>query len=354
MRSTRSLALPLAVCLAAAACGRDGQNPFSRTPVATVPAEPDIQGMYGATGSDNVRVVPVEIEVPHLPAGWDGIRIAAISDFQLGLWADNERVASAAVAKAIAANPDVVVLLGDYVARGEDYTPLDRILAPLKGRPVFAILGTADAADDTNGEPDSVAIRTVAALTRNGVQVLRNTRAPLTRNGSTAYIAGLDPYVARRPDWRQAEIFNGMVGAPSTPVVLSHLAAVGPRIPEGKWPAIIAGHAFCGRVEVPGTPRLSWINTEVFPVANGSPTQRIYRMNGNTLFVTCGIGYSFVPVRYGAPPEVALITLRPALDVKADSAKTPQQPNIDSLVQTYQARRDTARKQEAPPEAPVD
>src|SRR3712207_7407144 len=56
----------------------------------------------------------------------DALPISAISDFNLGLWADNERVAAAAVRRAIESRADVFVLLGDYVARGGDHAALER------------------------------------------------------------------------------------------------------------------------------------------------------------------------------------------------------------------------------------
>ncbi|MDB4949312.1 MAG: Metallophosphoesterase [Gemmatimonadetes bacterium] len=351
MRSLlRSTAVPfLAVLLAplAAACRGDAAKAAAHEERLAASDSVVTDSLYGARGADNVRVVPVEIEVRDLPAGWDGIRIAALSDFQLGLWPDNENVAAAAVRKALDAKPDLVVLLGDYVARGGDYGALDRILAPLRGHTVMAVLGHTDESDDPQASTDTLRDRTMQALTRNGVQVLRNARAPFFRNGDTAYVAGLAPFVARKGEDVQAAIFAGIPGGPRTPVVLSHMAAVAARIPDGKWPAILAGHAFCGRVEVPGTPRLAWINTEVLPIANGSPTQRTYRIHDNALFITCGVGYSFLPARFATPPEVALVTLRRVGSVaKPDSAHAAQAANLDSLADAVQ-RRTAARNDSA-------
>jgi predicted MPP superfamily phosphohydrolase len=303
--------------------------------------------LYGATGAENVRVVPVEIEVRDLPPGLDGTRIAVLSDFQMGLWPDNEKVAAAAVRKALAARPDVFVLLGDYVARGGDYGAIERVLAPLRGRPVMAVLGHTDEVDDPEATTDSLRDRTVQALTRAGVQVLRNSRGSFVRGRDTGYVAGLAPFVARKGDDTQAAIYAGIPSGPRTAVVLSHMAAVAPRIPEGKWPVILSGHAFCGPVEVPGTPRLSWINTEVLPIANGSPTQRTYRINGHALFITCGLGYSFLPARFSTPPEVALVTLRSVPSTpRPDSAHAAAAANLDSLADAVQ-RRTAARDDSA-------
>lgn len=320
--------------LAPAACGRGEGDGDARDDAAQVIDSARI--VYGATGADNVRVVPVEIEVPGLPAGWEGMKIAALSDFHLGMWEGNTETARAAVERAVAEKPDAYVLLGDYVASGGDYAALDRVLAPLRGKPVFAVLGDRDV-QERSEKPDSGAIRIREALRRNGVQVLENRRAPLGRRGDTAYIAGIDPYTARRPDWRRAEIFGGIPGGGNTPLLLAHMPVAAVTLPTDKYPAMVAGHTFCGQVEVPGTPRLSWLNSEVFPGTENPGSTRIYRIRGTTLFVTCGLGFNYVPVRFGAPPEVAMITLRGVGgdEEEADTAQAPAGVNVDSLIQTF-------------------
>ena len=343
MRSTRrSLRSFVFLSLLLAACGGDGERAARRAEPPADSAgqadEGDPRALYGVPASENVQVTPVEIEVPGLPPGWSGMTVAAVSDLRLGLWPDNERVAHAAMQRAAALRPDLVVLLGDYVARGSDYGALDRVLAPLRGRRVLAVLGHDDQIEDPE-EPDTAMARTIQALERNGVQVLRNARVAVGRGGDTAYVAGTEPYVARRPEWRRAEIYGGIPGAPQTVLLLSHMPVNAVTLPTNKYPVVLAGHTFCGSVEVPGTPRLTWVNSEVFPNTAQPSKTRIYRVRGSTLFVTCGVGYSFVPVRYGHPPEVALITLRgvggPAA---ADTTGRPAEANLDSLIQSYQQR----------------
>ena len=334
MRSTLRTLFPVVLLALAPACGREVRSAES-APVKTSTVE-DPRVLYGATASENIRVVPVEIEVRDLPNGWNGMRIATLSDFELGLWPDNETVAIAAVRRAVAEKPDVIVLLGDYVARGGDYTALDRVLAPLRGIPAFAVLGHTDEVDNSE-DVDSARILTTQALSRNGVRVLRNGRAPLGRNGDTAYIAGVEPFMPRKLDWEQAAIYGTIPGGPRTPVLLAHFPATGQTVPRDKYAAVLTGHTNCGRVEVPGTPRLTWVNTELFPGTPDPATRRIYRVRGSTLFITCGLGHSYVPVRFSAPPEVAIVTLRGfGSGAKADSASAPAGANVDSLIQVYQ------------------
>jgi hypothetical protein len=205
------------------------------------------------------------------------------------------------------------------------------------------VLGTADEVEDPQA-PDTVRARIVQALSNAGVRVLRNERGRVVRNGDTAFIAGVEPFLARKPEWRQAEVLNAL---PASTVLLTHMPALAARTSGDRFPAVLAAHTFCGDVEVPGTPRLSWLNREVFPFAEGSAEQRIYRVRGATLFVTCGVGYSFVPVRFGAPPEVALVTLRGAGPAAAprDTTTAPA-VNVDSALAAARSA-DAARRARA-------
>jgi uncharacterized protein len=350
MHRARAL-LPMVLLLGACGRGRDAQAAAPPQDSASLAEDP--RYLYGATAEQNLRLVPVDLDVRDLPGGWSGMRIAALSDFQLGLWPDNERVAAAAVRKALDARPDLIVLLGDYVARGGDYGALDRVLAPLRGRTVLAVLGDRDETEKPQGE-DTQLLRTRQALERNGVTVLRNTRAMFVRNGDTAYIGGVEPYLPRRPEWQRAEVFAGIPGGERTPLLLTHMPVTAVSLPTDRYPAMIAGHTFCGNVEVPGTPRLTWFNTDILTGTPEPARTRIYRLRGATVFITCGLGYSFVPVRFGAPPEVALITLRGFGVAKADSARGRAPANTDSLVDVYTAQDSlsrNARTDTAPPDS---
>lgn len=293
----------------AAACGGEAESaPNAGGPTAGQPLNPwdtiPADSLYGATPAENLRLTPVELDVLGLPEGWEGIRIAAISDLQLELWSGTPAVARAAIAAAAAARPDLVVLLGDYLGDGTDPTPLRALLTPLQGIPTFAVLGDRDV------RSDSLAARIVATLTASGVRVLRNEAVVLERGGDTASIAGVDAELLGESTADQAWILSQLGLGRPVGLLISHNPILAARADEDRIPAAVAGGTFCGRVEIPGTPRLSWLNSEGLPGAVVDGAERLYRIGPMVLFVTCGVGYGFVPVRFGYPPEVALITLR--------------------------------------------
>jgi predicted MPP superfamily phosphohydrolase len=67
----------------------------------------------------------------------------------------------------------------------------------------------------------------------------------------------------------------------------------------------LAGHTHGGQVDLP------LLGRRVVPSRFGSRYAAGHIVEGGRhLFVTTGVGTSIVPVRFGVPPEIALLTLR--------------------------------------------
>jgi uncharacterized protein len=314
------------------ACGGDAESAAVQTPPAEASLNPwdrmSVAEIYGATATENVRLTEVEIDALELPAGWNGMRIAVISDFQIGLWEENDRVAAAAIQRAVEARTDLVVLLGDFIAVGRDTEALARALAPLRGQRAVAVLGDRDVRNDS---AEAAVRRTLDAA---GIRVLNNDAVAFERNGDTAWIAGLAPDLDQRSIADQ-EYIAAIAGGPITPILLTHSPMYAARARPGRHAAIIAGNTFCGNVSVPGTPRLSWYENEAMPGMAIPDVERLYRIRNNTLFITCGIGYSFIPIRLGSPPEVAIITLRGITAAPVDEVD-PEAAAMDTILQRYE------------------
>ncbi len=189
----------------------------------------------------------------------------------------------------MAAQPDLIVLGGDYVTRADrQYVdPSAQALASLSApNGVFAILGNHD---DDHDMP--------AALMKNGVQVLKDARTHLVINGEGIDLAGIR-YWTRRP----AEIAAVVRGATSPIFLLAHDPR---RLTEAaalNIPLVLSGHTHGGQVVLPG---LGAVAAQKFPVVAG-----IGRRGQTAMFVSRGVGTVYVPVRINCPPEVAVLTLQ--------------------------------------------
>jgi predicted MPP superfamily phosphohydrolase len=212
------------------------------------------------------------------------------------------------VAATNALNPDLVVLLGDYAPASRFFIrrqvapeALGRALAGLRaplGR--FAILGNHDY---WNG-----AAKWIAGLQSNGTRVLQNAVAPLDLSGQRIWLAGTASIVAIRSARRR---FFGLDDLPGTlarvtddaPVILlAHEPDIFPRVPR-RVSLTLSGHTHGGQVRV-----LGWSPRVPSQFGNRFAYGHV-REEGRDLIVSGGLGFSSLPVRFGVPPEIVVVTL---------------------------------------------
>jgi uncharacterized protein len=199
-----------------------------------------------------------------------------------------------------AQRPDVHLLLGDYldssqILRSRHLAPeavaeqLGRLRAPLG---TFAVIGNHDWRHSGD--------RIWRALDAHGVTVLED--EAVERRG--LWIVGLGDLRHRAPDIRKA-LERVPPGAPA--IVLSHDPDTFPRIPP--WVALtLSGHTHGGQVAIP------LLRRPLLPSRYGERYARGHIVEGGRhLYVTHGVGTSGLPIRFNAPPEVVIITLRAQL-----------------------------------------
>lgn len=255
---------------------------------------------------------PATLEVRRVEVtsrGWSGppVRIGVISDTHTdGPHIGVARLQSI-IARMNAERPDIVVLLGDFVAGhegasdrsaderreiGEGLAAFGKLQAPLG---VWSVLGNHD------WWYDGAAVE--SGLVSSGVQVMENSRARIPREGGAFWIGGLADYESRRA---QPSYTSTLSGVPDNEpvIVLSHwpdpFAAAPARVA-----LTLAGHSHCGQVNLPIVGRL----VHVSPGSERWPCG-LYEDRGGWLYVSGGLGTSILPVRFGQPPEIAVLTLR--------------------------------------------
>ena len=249
------------------------------------------------------RLVVREIEI--VSDRWQGapIIIAALSDTHVASPHVDAARMGRIVRRVNALRPDLVVLLGDYAAfhapeaerSGAEQQEI------LGGVATFATLDAPLGAVAVIGNHDVWYSRTsiAQALQNAGIAALWNTHVVIPRAGGDIVVAGLEDDMTGHPDFAAA-----LDGAPSgDTIVLSHSPDPFPQMPQG--PALmLAGHGHCGQVTIP------LVGRPIVPLRNAKYACGLIEENGNTMFVTGGIGTSILPVRFLNPPEIVLITLR--------------------------------------------
>jgi uncharacterized protein len=223
-------------------------------------------------------------------------RVAVVSDLHAGAnFIDRDKIRRL-VDLVNGESPDLVLLLGDFFNNGPNgggqlrLAPEDvaHELARLRARDgVFAVLGNHDWWLD--GE------RVAAALGAAGISVLENQ----AQKAGDLWLVGLADAMTREPDVRRA---LAAVPDDAACLVFMHDPDVFPEIPA-RVPLTIAGHTHGGQV------RLPWLGRPIVPSRFGQRfAAGLIEEAGRRLFVTTGVGTSLYPVRFGVPPEIALLT----------------------------------------------
>jgi predicted MPP superfamily phosphohydrolase len=192
-----------------------------------------------------------------------------------------------------------VLLAGDYLINGVKFGSwvdpesiaheLGALRAPLG---VVAVLGNHDWWNDGD--------RVRVAFEKNGIVVLENDAKSFVRGGTKFSIVGLADLLTRRVDI-EASIARVPSGEPF--LVLVHEPDVFPEI-DARASLTMAGHTHGGQVNLPFFGRLVVPSSYGQRYAAGHVAE-----GGRHLFVTSGVGTSIFPIRFGVPPEVALLEL---------------------------------------------
>jgi uncharacterized protein len=246
-----------------------------------------------------VRLRRLEVPLAGLPDELDGLRIAHLSDFHLGLPSRGAVAVERAVEWTAERRPDLVCLTGDLLSRGSGEERLRGLLSRLP-QPSFAILGNHDFAISRDPFSERTSVRDV-----DPARLLSDEGATVGLRGRQVYVAGSDP----RARWsrrrkRPAEL---AVTDADLRILLCHYPLVFDRLPEGSFDLVLTGHLHDGQIAIPygfGKIRLAHFNWRY--------VRGIYRKDGSVMHVSPGLGTTFVPFRFGARPEVTELTLRSA------------------------------------------
>jgi len=242
----------------------------------------------------------VEYELPAPTPVLRGLRIAVISDLHGGSPYIGKDKIDAVVAMTNAAHPDLVLMAGDYVSGvphiwGGPHISIEVIAAHLKAMKaplgVYAVLGNHDNWRNPH--------RVMVALRQNGIQVLDNQHLAVPTPHGALTIVGLGDQRSHADN-----VVRALAGiAPGTRALcFTHAPDLFAQLPP-TCALTVAGHTHGGQVVLPLVGRL------VVPSRFGYDAG-VFHRDGKTLFVSTGIGTTTMPVRFGVPPEISLLSLR--------------------------------------------
>ena len=297
-------------------------------------------GLYGTAVEPRfVQRNDITAVIPGLPAAWDGKQVAVFADLQVGMWWANTDAVRKVVRSVDALKPAAVLVAGDFVYNADSSVDdqmreVVDLLHPLLADsiPIYAVLGNHDYSlmNEHSQKENYVAGHVRRALEAAGVHMMDNTVVPLAPPGPrTANVAANDP-AAPAPDTASAAqpLYLAGIGErwaknDHTLETMAKIPSGAPRlvfmhdpddfadIPAGQAPMAIAAHTHGMQLGIPFVSDYVWRHHFS---ARGSGLEGWidhYGEPGNRLYINRGIGFSAVPARVHAVPELTVVTLRP-------------------------------------------
>ena len=265
---------------------------------------------YGSFfGITRFEVKEVEYSSPRLPDGFDGYRIVQLSDIHIGSWQGRQKSIQKLVDMANGQKADLIVFTGDLVnQQSHELDAFAPILSQLHAPDgVYSILGNHDYGTYYRWKSPKEESANLDYLLRQegamGWTMLNNDHAIVRHNGDSIALIGVEN--DGEPPFSQfADLPKAIRGTDGMfKILLSHNPTHWRRevLPRSDIDLMLAGHTHAMQGIFFGHS----LAELMYPEWGG-----MYTEDGRSLYVNIGIGYVGLPFRFGAWPEITVITLK--------------------------------------------
>lgn len=266
-------------------------------------------------GAYDYRVRRVQLYLPNLPSGFEGVKILQVSDIHSGSFTNRDAVYKG-IQMIKAENADVVFFTGDIVnSKTDELYDWQNLFAEIKApMGVFSIYGNHDYGDYVNTwkskeEKDQNLADLASAHKNMGWNLLRNEHITLTKNNQRIGIIGVENWGDKGRFQKYGDVEKATKNMPDVPVklLLSHDPSHFDSIVSKQHQEIdvtFSGHThgFQFGVEIGG---FKWSPSQyIYPHWAG-----LYQEGRQQLYVNRGFGFLGYPGRVGILPEITVFTL---------------------------------------------
>ncbi|HEV3478869.1 MAG TPA: metallophosphoesterase [Gaiellaceae bacterium] len=234
-----------------------------------------------------VRLETVDVPLRRLPPELDGLRIAHLSDFHLGLPSRGARAVRRAVEWAEERQPDLTLISGDLISRRSGEPLLRELLPRLPA--AYAVLGNHDRAITKDPFAQHVDL-----VDLSPARLLVDEAETVELRGRKVQVVGVDPRSYRAGRARPERFADPDA---DLRILVCHFPQVIDRLEPGVFDLVLAGHLHAGQICVPypgGKLRLAHVRWTY--------VEGVYERPGGVLHLSAGLGTTFVPFRLFARP----------------------------------------------------
>lgn len=268
--------------------------------------------LYGAVWGWK-KIVPNRqtVAFQQLPASFDGYKIVQLSDLHVGTYGTDADYFQEMVDMVNAQEPDLIVFTGDIVnADPRELDPFMQVFSGLKAKDgVLSVIGNHDYCTYAVGTKPADHVRMLQDVidreTEFGWKVLLNENLIVRKGNDSIAILGVEN-VGRPPFPSKGDLKKALQGLEegTFKVLLSHDPTHWRRetLPDTNISLQLSGHTHAMQFKV-----LGWSPSSLTYTEWGG----LYEEGNQKLFISTGGGGN-VPFRFGAWPEIAVLTLKSA------------------------------------------
>ena len=258
-----------------------------------------------AWGNTALELNTYTVSSAKLPQGFDGYRIAHVSDLHNAeMGKDNEKLLTILRD----ADPDMIAITGDLIdSRSTNVEiALNFIREAVKIAPCYYVTGNHEARVNEYGELK-------AGMEAAGVTVLEDAKFEISIDGETIMLIGVND-----PSYQTDYLFGDSETVTNTKleelhsekdgytILLSHRPELFDTYADHGIDLVLSGHAHGGQFRLPFIGGVVAPNQGLFPEYDAG----MYTEGNTNMLVSRGVGNSFLPFRINNRPEVILIELQ--------------------------------------------
>ena len=263
-------------------------------------------GIWTLWGNTALEVNEYEIVSDRIQQGFDGFRIAQVSDLHNAEFGEgNEKL----IELLSQTDPDMIVITGDVIdSRHTDIEiALEFARQAIKIAPVYYVSGNHEARISEYED-----LKT--GLVKAGTVILENQKVQITREGESITIMGIDD-----PSFQEDYLFGDAVSVTSSAlseiqnesdrytVLLAHRPELFETYVDAGVDLVFSGHAHGGQFRLPFVGGLVAPNQGFFPEYDAG----LFSEGSTTMIVSRGVGNSIIPIRFNNRPEIVVAELKP-------------------------------------------